>query len=226
MNNKLSEYLSKFRNNVVILNEDNYKSEEITNALWRNIFDTKDKKSRVEKTINFWKEYCKEELKNTISYLEDNLSNIEFIKSEKGIAVLYEIMLKNDVTTYFEGLLPQEKYEIEGWDKYPASLKNFYCNLHNGFIEFTTSCGIIPALSIDKMSDYDWEIIDDLNLDVKLSLDNSYIIFTSGGGGYIVIDTTSNEENDATIWFSNKAPMYNVNLWNFLDEWILILLEN
>ena len=211
--------------NIVILNDDNYKSEEITSDLWREIFDTKDKQKRVEKTINLWKKYCKEELRNTILFLKDNLLSIEFIKSEKGVGVLYEIKLKNGETTYFEGLLPQEKYEIEAWDKYPVSLKNFYCNLHNGFIEFNTSCGIVPVQSIDKLRDYDWEIIDDLKLEVRISLDNSYMIFTSGGGGYIVIDTTSNKEDDATIWFSNKAPVYNANLWDFLDEWILILLE-
>ena len=41
-------------------------------------------------------------------------------------------------------------------------------------------------------------------------------------GGYVAIDYNNCEKDNATLWWVNKQPKYNIKFWDVVDEWIVI----
>lgn len=216
-------YLKKYRPDITFISMEEAKKE--LSKDWINILSESDAKVRTTKTLALWKREMAKELRNTILCLEDNLVDVELIKSSFGIAILYSIKFGNGEIGYYEGFIPKKEndYNIREWGKYPDSLKKFYTKLHNGFVDFICgTMGISPDFKIECFNDYEWEVIEDLNLNPEFSFDHSYIIFETGAGGNLLIDTTCEVYENSTVWFANRAPSYNVNMWDILDEWIIM----
>lgn len=70
--------------------------------------------------------------------------------------------------------------------------------------------------------DFDWGIIDDLNQPLQIGLDTSFGFFNNGMGTDVAIDYKNCGQDHATLWSAKDQPEYNINFWDFADEWIVI----
>lgn len=217
------DFLNKYRDNVelVSINDvDSFITDE-----WKNVFKERTQNKRVQNTIGIWKKYCEKELRNTINYLSEHLINVNLIKTSYGISVIYELIMMDGNIDYYEGFLSMNDYDKELliWNSIPESLKTFYSFIHNGFYYYASQdMGILPVQKITCMNDYDWGIIEDLNLEVQFSLKSTYIFFETGMGEYVLLDTQKYGDENSIVWFSRKKPMYNKNFWDIVDEWIVM----
>ena len=64
--------------------------------------------------------------------------------------------------------------------------------------------GIMPLENVECLDEYEWGIIEDMKLDLRIDLSTSYSFFSNGSGGYVVIDLNNKCDNNATIWFAKK----------------------
>ena len=217
------DYLNKYRDNVelVYIND----VESFITDEWKNVFNERTQSKRVENTINIWKKYCEKELKNIINYLSEHLIDVRLVKTSYGLSVIYELIMIDGSIDYYEGLLPIKDYnkELLSWNSIPESLKNFYSSIHNGFYYYAgQNMGILPVQKITCMNEYDWEIIEDLKLDIPFSMKSTYIFFETGMGGYVLLDTQKYRSENSIVWFSRRKPICNKNFWDIVDEWIVM----
>lgn len=42
----------------------------------------------------------------------------------------------------------------------------------------------------------------------------------------LLLNLNNKCDNNATIWFAKKAPIYAKKFWDFVDEWLLICMNN
>lgn len=115
------------------------------------------------------------------------------------------------------------------WDTLPISIKQFYENVHNGFDDYTIkSMGLcwIPWVTYFGDDDLEWGILEDLEEPLQIDIDATFGFFDNGAGGYVAIDTSNNDVDNAVVWFSDDQPEYHVNFWDVVDEWIIIGMES
>lgn len=223
------DYLRRYNKNVklILLDDiDNIKLNLIP-TYWRKLFQEKDIKNRIAMLLGIWKKYLGTELSNTISYLEDYLENIEMVEINGRYSILYTIKNSKGRKLYYEGRNPNEKFKnlkLEAsWDKLPASLRNFYENVHNGFYYYASeSMGLVPLESVTYFDDYEWGIIEELKEPLQIDLKTSFGFFSNGMGGYVVFDYQNCSNDNATLWWKNDQPDYDVKFWDLIDEWIVI----
>lgn len=61
----------------------------------------------------------------------------------------------------------------------------FYKYLHNGFFDLDyDDMGIMPLENVECLDEYEWGIIEDMKLDLRIDLSTSYSFFSNGSGGY------------------------------------------
>lgn len=232
MEDKL-QFLKKFRKYVELVSADeinNLTTAEIT-INWLNAIKEKDSKTKVEKTIEIWKEFVSIDLRNTISYLEENLLDVDLIKDNGNYSILYSVRVGNGEIDYYEGGIPNRDFNTAElgtvWSKIPPSIKNFYENLHNGFYYFVSrAMGLVPVERTTHFEDYEWGILEELDEPLGINMATTYGFFENGMGGYVAIDLNNCIGDVATLWFTNDKPEYNVNFWDIVDEWIVIGLQD
>lgn len=233
MEEKLS-YLRKYNENVRLLteNEINGLDNNVIPVEWKDLFCNDDINVKIDLLLNLWKKNVGERLRNTISYLNEYLINIEIMKAENVYSILYTIRNSNGKILYYEGRNPlesQKNFELEeAWDEIPIEIRNFYENVHDGFYYYASeSMGLVPLESVTFLGDDDieWSIIDDLKEPIKINLDCSFGFFTNGMGSYVAIDCSNCTGNNATFWSAKIQPKYNINFWSYVDEWIVIGFE-
>ena len=193
---------------------------------WRKVFEKKEFVERKEKMIELWKDVCGEELSLVINFLQQNLLDIELVKNKDIYSVLYKFKNDKNEILYYQGVIPNEKNDNMLLEKLPQEVSKFYKYLHNGFFEFNyPDTGIISIENVECLDDYEWGVIEDLNLHLNLDLSTSYSLFSSGAGGYVVIDLNKKSLNEAIIWFAKKEPLYDRMYWDFVDEWLLMCMN-
>lgn len=152
--------------------------------------------------------------------------------SEDTYSILYTIKNQGGEDLYYEGRNPKDSFNNEelesSWREIPESIRDFYENVHNGFYDYTSeSMGLMPLETITYFGDDDleWGIIDELEEPIRINLKTSFGFFSNGMGSYIAIDYENCKNNNATFWSAKSQPKYNVDFWNFVDEWIVIGFE-
>jgi hypothetical protein len=228
MENKL-EFLRKYHRNIRLINIKEINSKLIPSE-WHMAFMEKDIKCRIKKILSIWEKYSGIELRNTISYLYENIVEIDLIEYDGKYSILYSIKTSDGEIEYYEGGNPEDKFnnpELEmSWSKIPDSIRRFYENVHDGFYFYASqSMGLVTRQSVTYFNDDEWGIIEDLEESIKIDLRTTFGFFKSGMGGYVAIDYTNCDNNNATLWFSNNQPRYNINFWDVVDEWIVIGFE-
>lgn len=233
MDQKLT-YLKKYNENVRILTPDKISrldDHEIP-IEWKKIFYNDNIKGRIDLLLNIWEKNVGFELRNTISYLNEHLINIELMDVEGDYSILYTIRNSKGNTMYYEGRNPQKAQKNteleEAWSKIPTSVRSFYENIHDGFYYYASeSMGLVPLESVTYLGDedLDWSIIDDLDEPIKINLDSSFGFFSNGMGSYVAIDYTNCIDNNGTFWSAKLKPKYNICFWSYVDEWIVIGFE-
>ena len=232
------EFIRRFSKTAKIISLDEVNREEraLIPEEWIEIFNQDDIQIKIDKILNIWRRYVLKELSNTILYLKYNIKDIDLMRQEgkEGViySILYSIQSGEGKIMYYEGRVPILKLDNDAlsqeWDRIPCSIKKFYENVHNGFYHYASmSMGLVPIKYVEFLGDedMDWAIIDELQEPLQLCLETSFGFFVNGMGSYIVIDC-QNCTNDNAIWWSAKEqPMYNVNFWDIVDEWIVIGFE-
>ncbi|OAB35021.1 superoxide dismutase [Paenibacillus glacialis] len=237
MNEKI-EYLRKFNKSARLMQLDEISDTYIDMIpdIWRDIFSENNAKNRIQKVLENWRKYSGRELSITISYLYENLENIELLEIEgrhsTRYSILYTIKKPNNEICYYEGRNPKEKFhndELEqNWSMFPESIQQFYENVHNGFYYYASvSMGLLPFEFIPFLGDddFDWSIINDLKEPLQIDLNTSFGFFSNGMGSYIAIDYNNCSDVNATFWSAKTQPKYNINFWDHVDEWIVIGFE-
>lgn len=230
--NKLS-FLQQYRKSIeFVSNEDllNIKKENIPKE-WLEVFIETDKTERKDKLIALWNLICEKELSHTISYLKENLVDVELIIDNGQYASLYSVKSENDEILYYEGGIPNKSiYDLDmqqAWSSVPQSIVKFYGKLHNGFYYMPSrAMGLVPLERVTYFKEDEWGILDDLEHPLEINLDTTYGFFENGMGGYVAVDLNNCTDNRATLWFTNDQPEYSVDFWDIVDEWILIGLQD
>ena len=233
MEDKLN-YLRKYNQDICLLTHKDINSIEANQLpdIWYDIFKEQDSILRIKKILDIWKVNIGSELRNTISYLDEYLIDIELMESNGLFSVLYTIKNSKGRLLYYEGRNPQERFENNElnkvWDKIPNSIQKFYEEVHNGFYYYASeSMGLVPIKSVTFLGDEDleWGIIDELEEPIGIDLESSFGFFSNGMGTYVVIDYENCNNSNATFWSAKRQPKYNINFWNYVDEWIVIGFE-
>ena len=194
---------------------------------WKKVFEEDDLNKRKEKMLDLWKEICGTELSLVISFLQQNLLDFELVEKEGKYSVIYKLKNDKNEILYYQGMLPDVKNDEGLLQKLPQNISKFYKYLHNGFFDLDyDDIGIMPLENVECLDEYEWGIIEDMKLDLQIDLSTSYSFFSNGSGGYVVIDLNNKCDNNATIWFAKKAPIYAKKFWDFVDEWLLICMNN
>ncbi|WP_430536011.1 SMI1/KNR4 family protein [Listeria rocourtiae] len=228
MENKI-QFLSKYRKNMSIVNIANMHEDAISNE-WYDILKESDRSLRIKNTIEHWNSISSKELRNTISYLTQNLVDVELINYDDTYSILYTVTVGDGEIDYFEGKMPIRSVNNTELNKFwmntPISIKNFYEKLHNGFYYFPSrAMGLIPIENITFFGNDEWGIIEELDLPLDINLDSTFGFFSTGMGGYVALDYNNCSNDNATIWFVDDQPQYNANFWDIVDEWIVIGFE-
>ncbi|GMG74196.1 SMI1/KNR4 family protein [Priestia megaterium] len=230
--NKLS-FLQQYRKSIeFVSNEDllSIEKEKIPEE-WMEVFIETDKIERKDKIIALWNRVCEKELSHTISYLKENLVDVELIIDNGQYAILYSVKSENDEILYYEGGIPNKSiYDLDmqqAWSSVPQSIVKFYGKLHNGFYYMPSrAMGLVPLERVTYFKEDEWGILDDLEHPLEINLDTTYGFFENGIGGYVAVDLNNCTDNRATLWFTNDQPEYSVDFWDIVDEWILIGLQD
>lgn len=229
---KLS-FLQQYRKSIeFVSNEDllSIEKEKIPEE-WMEVFIETDKTERKDKLIALWNRVCEKELSHTISYLKENLVDVELIVDNGEYAILYSVKSENDEILYYEGGIPNKSiYDLDmqqAWSSVPQSIVKFYGKLHNGFYYMPSrAMGLVPLERVTYFKEDEWGILDDLEHPLEINLDTTYGFFENGMGGYVAVDLNNCTDNRATLWFTNDQPEYSVDFWDIVDEWILIGLQD
>lgn len=225
----LKDYTLSENKNIKIVLSDEIKDigSEIIPKSWVNIFKNNDTNTRIELLLEVWKNCLPNELSNTISYLTENLHEIDLLYFDNRFSILYSVKSQCGEIQYYEGRNPLELFnnnELQNnWSKIPQSIRNFYENLHNGFYFYASKAmGLVPLENVTFFGDDEWGIIESLNEPIQINLQTTFGFFKNGMGGYVAIDYENAEDDNATLWFSNDQPEYNVKFWDIVDEWMVI----
>ncbi|CUY00514.1 hypothetical protein [Staphylococcus epidermidis] len=224
---ELSKILSEYtlnNNKVEFINVDNQMNIP---EYWKEIFGNDSFIDRKIILLSKWKKYVGEELSNTINYLNDYLVNIDLIKVGKEISILYTIKsYQTGDYLYYEGKNPMDTLKNmkepikKNWEQFPSSFKNFYENLHNGFCMFSSkSLGLEYSENINCMSKFDWDN------EIPYNFDNLFNFFSNGMGSYVVLDISQNIEKSGVLWLKDDEPESEFNIWDLIDEWIIIAFD-
>ncbi|MBC6129366.1 SMI1/KNR4 family protein [Listeria booriae] len=222
------QFLSKYRKNISLVDAKTLQENDIP-VEWLEILNTGEPERR-EKTIEYWRSISSNELRNTISYLSDNLLDVELICYNDVYSVLYTVKVGEGEVDYFEGRIPTQNIlnkELQKfWSETPQSIKDFYEKLHNGFYYFPSrAMGLVPLENVTFFGDDEWGIIEDLEAPLGIELDSTFGFFSTGMGGYVALDYSNDDKEKATIWFTDDHPKYNMNFWDVVDEWIVMGFE-
>ncbi|MGM7637656.1 SMI1/KNR4 family protein [Bacillus sp. Hm123] len=232
MEQKLDFLRQYFSDNIKLIShsEINNINNEIMPSLWFKLFSEKNVEKRIDFILSIWKEYVGEELRNTISYLSEHLEEVELMDIDGRYSILYTIKTDSGKTLFYEGRNPKGVFNNEvlesSWSKIPSSIRIFYQNIHNGFYYYASrSMGLVPLENVTYFDDDEWGIIEELEEPIQINLKTTFGFFKSGMGGYVAIDYDNCDNDNATLWWTNEEPTYNINFWDVVDEWIVIGFE-
>ncbi|MGC4378116.1 SMI1/KNR4 family protein [Fictibacillus sp. Mic-4] len=224
-------FLNQYRKNVKLIPQEELVNLEIDTipTYWIDVLKEKDQTKKLKQVVELWKSISGDELRNTISYLSENLRDVELIIDNGNFAILYSVKVEDGID-YFEGGIPTKNINHpdlnKNWGKIPSSIRNFYENLHNGFYYFPSrAMGLVALENVTYFDNDEWGIIEDLEEPLGINLSSTFGFFNSGMGGYIAIDFNNCENDNATLWFVDDQPQYNVNFWDMVDEWTVIGFE-
>ncbi|HCQ89884.1 MAG TPA: SMI1/KNR4 family protein, partial [Clostridium sp.] len=100
MENKL-EFLRKYHKNIQLVNIKEIDVKLIPSD-WYRAFMEKDIKYRIKNILSIWEKYSCIELRNTISYLYENIVEIDLIEYDGKYSILYSIKASDGKINYYE----------------------------------------------------------------------------------------------------------------------------
>ncbi|EOP11382.1 hypothetical protein [Bacillus sp. WC2507] len=228
MGEKLS-FLKKYKKNIRIIpyHEINKLGCSEIPSSWFELFQEENTSKRVEAILKVWEKQAGAELRNTISYLSMHLVEVELMETDGKYSILYTIKTDTGEILYYEGGNPKAEFNNEAletnWGGFPSSIQDFYQTVHNGFYFYAShSMGLVPLKEVTFFDDDEWGIIEELEEPLQIDLQTTFGFFKNGSGGYVAVDYKNCINDNATLWWTNEEPKYNVDFWDVVDEWIVI----
>lgn len=224
----LSSYTTS-KDNVTIIEDISLIKQANIPDFWKEAFSASSFEMKKNKIIEEWEKYVKVELRNTILYLKEYLTNVELMKIGNEYSILYTLSsYQTNRKVFYQGKNPLNTLSLmdnslmDDWEKIDSSIANFYSKIHNGFFVYTSkSMGLDPTENIESLSDYEWYYEDNLTYDIS----HFYNFFGNGLGEYIALDINGNITDGAYLWSTKKLPKSGLNFWDVIDEWIIIGLD-
>ena len=121
-------------------------------------------------------------------------------------------------------IYPQE-YEYEGKivDQLPEAIKNFYFNVHEGFVMYPSEdMGLTATSDIYCLGD---DLLQEEFID-GYSVKDTYMIFSNGGGDGVVYDVSQNPPKGFTYFHDDYDECdFKENPIDVIGSWIQIALS-
>lgn len=231
MDEKL-KYLKRFSPNIEIVGIESLTEEDLGKLplWWKKALSKQASHLSCEATTAEWASYGYQ-LKSTYSYLVDSLSDIDLIKQNNEISLLYSVKNTIGGIAFYGGKNPQTKAIppeiLKIWGNIPSSFKDVYENLHNGWCYFASqSNGLSSVENLFLLDDMNWGILDEIAVtSLPFKLNTSIPFFSNGMGAYACLDIASADEKRGFVWYNNKPPKVGVDIWAVADEWTRIGIE-
>jgi hypothetical protein len=223
-------YLKKYSKNIELL-DFQYISENdkiILPDYWIKALTKKTVNEKVETVLSEWDKF-NFQFQSTVNYLYNNLVDIELMKNNNELVLLYSIKNKNGKEIYYVGKNPKtiniQNNKKNIWVKLPDTIKNIYENLHNGWYYFASeSNGLSSVENMIVLNEIEWGILDEIKT-LPYKLENCIGIFHNGSGNYVCYDIETKDKNNGFIWYKTKEPRNNIKLWPVIDEWTKLSME-
>lgn len=78
-------------------------SKDIIPAEWLNVLTIADHDKKIQAIMSLWKRYCGSALRNTISYLTSNCKEVDLIRIDGRLTLIYSVKGKSGKILYYEG---------------------------------------------------------------------------------------------------------------------------
>jgi len=223
MENDLKNFLADYFDMPEVIDTKNL-SVDVKAAIpeiWAEIFHENNLK--IDRTIKLFRNF-NINLGLTYEYLAEHLESIDLAYYFDDYHLVFGVRsLSGGQVLYYQSKNPKNIELTECYDLLSNDLKEFYTNF-NGFNYLASnSMGLLPIDEHELLDEYDWEILE--NSDVDIDLNKFKSIFTNGAGGYICFNRIKGPEN-SLIWWSNELPTKNIDFWATIDTWTTIGFED
>ncbi|WP_222609682.1 SMI1/KNR4 family protein [Fusobacterium necrophorum] len=199
-------------------------------SYWQEAFNAHSSEEKLDIILSEWENYDYQ-FQAVHSYLEDNLIDVDLIRQNNEISLLYSLRNAAGNICYYEGKNPKTKHIPENirsrWNEIPESFRDIYDELHNGWVFFASqSNGLSKVEDLFFLDEMDWGILEEIDVhSLPFSLSDSIPFFSNGMGAYACFDLKSKDKQSGFIWYHDKAPRLDIELWAVIDEWTKIGIE-
>lgn len=214
--NFLNDYVEK--PSVLLLSDLNEIEIQKLPRVWISILSNENKK--LDTIKKEWSQF-KDDLSLVYEYICNNLISLDLAFFDDNYHLIYGLKSTNDgEILYYQASNPKNILNHNNFNKMPEQLKKFY-SLQNGWFYLASgTMGIMPIEETFHLNEYDWEILENSELDFSsINLKNNIAIFSNGMGGHISFDERLGELK-SMIWWSEEEPTLDIDFWAVLDTWI------
>lgn len=176
---------------------------------------------RIHRVLQAWEAY-REQLPLTFDFLSTHLQNVNLFIDRRSVRLLYELE-QGGRTMYYAGGNPAQKSMSplvrDAWDKLPADFRKFYDSLHNGWYYLASnSLGPSPTEDFFILDELEWGILEEIS-DPGCDLKDLLAVYTNGMGSYVAISIGRTGKYGDVVWWKDKPPRLNIDLWAVMDAW-------
>ncbi len=231
MEDKLT-FLRRYSPNIEILGVSSFDKSQLDMlpSYWQEAFKAHSSEEKLDIILSEWANYDYQ-FQAVYSYLEDNLIDVDLIRQNNEISLLYSLRNAAGNICYYEGKNPKTKNTPENirkrWNEIPESFRDIYDELHNGWVYFASqSNGLSAVEDLFFLDEMDWGILEEIDVhSLPFVLSDSIPFFSNGMGAYACFDLKSKDNQSGFIWYHDKAPRLDIELWAVIDEWTKIGIE-
>ncbi len=231
MEDKLT-FLRRYSPNIEILGVSSFDKSQLDMlpSYWQEAFKAHSSEEKLDIILSEWANYDYQ-FQAVHSYLEDNLIDVDLIRQNNEISLLYSLRNAAGNICYYEGKNPKTKNTPENirqrWNEIPESFRDIYDELHNGWVYFASqSNGLSAVEDLFFLDEMDWGILEEIDVhSLPFVLSDSIPFFSNGMGAYACFDLKSKDNQSGFIWYHDKAPRLDIELWAVIDEWTKIGIE-
>jgi len=221
------KYLKQFDKSIEIID---FNSEVLMNTkmptYWKDVIQFPRRRKQI--VLEQWKKFPYQ-FELTTKHLENKLIDISFVLEKGEVAMLYTIKYKLFKNIYYIGYNPLNQVSSSFFNRLPLSFQDVYNQLHNGWVYFASkSNGLEPLQNIRFLSHTEWGVIENGTVKtdaLPFKLENSIGLFNNGLGDYASINLEDRDQKKGFVWWHNKPPMIDVEIWAIIDEWTTIGME-
>jgi len=171
----------------------------------------------VARVLKLWEEF-KVDLELVYEYLQSNLITVDLAYYNNQYHIVFGVQSSSGADIlYYHSSNPSNITCNPKFLIIPDGLKGFY-KYFNGWVYLASdSMGISPIEAVYSLDEYDWEVLENEN--VEINLDENFVIFENGADGHVCINRIHGI-NQSMIWWSEELPTLNIDFWSVVDTWM------